>query len=265
MKCPHCNTLVVKIPVTWKCPHCGELLPEPGRWFRFVEGMTIYLQDRGAIFWGITFAVIQIMIGAVEMFYGHAYMFSFFGNNMLMSLASVILAGMLIDMYVKIILPLHLPYGSDFILKERKVIRNVRKWTHWAVIAGIVSCLIWIGPSLFFVWTDTSVQVHAIPVYLAYLVVVSWFLGLAWSVTGLFLNPKWLEDVRFRHFLDYRLGIISLKKYRKIGTVFIAVLVLTMILYFILLQIPGIWDSIQNTAFIGSVILFLKLYFSWLF
>ncbi len=253
MKCPHCDTMVVKIPANWKCPHCSERLPEPSKWFRFVEGMTEYLQDKGAIFWSIAFGFLLIAIGVGEMLWGFGFLLEFIGLHIITAIGGIFFGGMLINMYVKVVLPLRLPFGgSSFLMRERVVIRNMRKGTHVALLAGILACIFIAGPRIFLVF------------FPAYLIIIGWFLALAWSLSGLFINPRWLEDVRFRHFLDHRLGILSLKKYRKLGTIFIAVLIITVILYFVLLQVPDIWGKIENSAIIGSTILLLKTYFSWL-
>lgn len=264
MKCVHCHTHVIKIPVSWKCPYCGEPLPEPGFWFKFMEGFTEYLQDKGAVFWGVLFAFIIIFVGIFDMLLGEGHLFNYIAHNPLLSIAMIVFGGMLITMYVKVVLPLRIPYGTEFLLKERLAIRNIRKFTHIAVIAGVLISLLLIEHRMFISWTDIKLRSHHIPSFLAYLVVIGWFLGLAWSVAGLFINPKWLDDFRFRYYVDERLGVTSLKKYRKLGTVYIGVLVLTLILYYVMLQIPNKREGIQNMAIIGSIILLVKTYFSWL-
>lgn len=253
MKCPKCDTLVLKIPVNWKCPHCSETLPDPGKWFLFREGMTEYLQDKGVIFWSISFLIFLFLIGLGDMLFGYNRLLTYIGRNMLLAIGAVFFGGMIISMYVKVVLPLRLPFGGgSFVMRERVVIRNMRRGTNIAGLVGLVACLFWAGPQMF------------LDYFPSYLVIIGWFLALAWSVSGLFINPKWLEDVRFRYFLDERLGVTSLKIYRKRSTLFIAVLVITAIGYYILLQIPGLWNRVENAAFIGSMILLFKTYFSWL-
>jgi len=244
---------VIKIPANWKCPHCSEMLPEPGKWFRFKEGLTEYLQDKGVIFWTISFTVFLFIVGVGDMLFGYSRLLTYIAQNLLFSIGALFFGGMIISMYMKIVIPLRLPYGGgSFILRERVVIRNIRKGTNIAAVLGLSACLFWAGPWMF------------INYFPSYLIILSWFFALAWSISGLFINPKWLEDVRFRFFLDERLGVTSLKRYRKLSTIFIAVLVITVIGYYVLLQIPGLWNKIENGTILGSMIVQFKNYFSWL-
>ena len=252
MRCLHCKTNVTKIPISWKCPSCGEKLPEPSKWFYLSEHLIEYLPEKGVIFWTVWFAIIMILAGVAELVLGRGYLLSYLGGSLLMSLGFLFFGGMLIDMVMKINLPIRMPYGSDYILRERAVIRNVRKATNLALIIGIIYSLYWLKPRILFLY------------FPAYLVTISWFLALAWSIVGLFLDPRMTEDVRFRFYMD-RLGVTSLRQYRKLGTMFVAVLVLVAIGYHILVSLPGLWKEISNTTSLGVVIRFLKEYFAWLF
>ena len=252
MKCPHCDTYVHKIPVTWKCPHCGEKLPEPSKLFLFSEHVVEYLQDKGVIFWSIWFGLILILISVLEMVSGHGFLFSYFSGSFLLSLGFIFFGGMLVDMVVKINLPLRLLYGADYILKERAVIRNTRKATNLALVVGFAFCLYYLKPRLFFIY------------FPSYLVIMGWFLVLSWSIVGIFLDQRMVEDVRFRFYMD-RLGITSLKRYRKFGSIIIGILFITAIGFWILMRIPGLWKEINNLTMIGSVLHFIQEYFSWLF
>jgi hypothetical protein len=252
MKCPACNTNVIKIPVNWKCPQCGEKLPEPGKWFQFWEGTIEFISEKGVLFWSIWFAVFLLFLGIFELVFGDGYLLNYLTGSMLMSLIGIFFTGMLIDMVVKINLPLRVAFGTEFILRERKAIRNFRKATNIALVIGLLVSLIWLKPVSFFL--------H----FPAYSVVIAWFLALAWSIIGLFLDVKLMEDVRFRYFME-RLGIIGLKRYRRIGTIMVGSLVVTAILFNILIRIHGIWLKIADLGFVGSVIRFTKSYLSWLF
>jgi len=252
MKCPHCDTFVHKIPVTWKCPHCREKLPEPSKLFLFSEHVTEYLQDKGVIFWSIWFGLILILISISEMVFGYGFLFNYLSGNLLLSLCFIFFGGMLVDMVVKINLPLRLLYGADYILKERAVIRNTRKATNLALVVGFAFCLYYLKPRLFFIYFPT------------YLIIMGWFLVLSWSIVGIFLDQRMVEDVRFRFYMD-RLGITSLKRYRKFGAFIIGTLFITAIGFWILMRIPGLWEEINNLAVVGSVLYFTREYLSWLF
>ena len=252
MRCSHCRTNVTKIPISWKCPSCGEKLPEPGKMFYFYEHLVEYLPEKGVIFWTVWFAVLMVAAGVAELILGRGYLLSYLGGSMLISIAFLFFGGMLIEMVLKINLPMRIPYGTDYILRERAVIRNIRKATNLALIIGLSYTIYWLKPRTFFIY------------FPAYLVTLSWFLALAWSIIGLFLDARMVEDVRFRFYMD-RLGITSLKQYRKLGTLFIGVLVLVAICYHYLITIPGIWKAINDTTVAGAIIHFLKEYFAWLF
>ncbi|MFH0765175.1 MAG: zinc ribbon domain-containing protein [Calditrichota bacterium] len=251
MKCPHCQTFVAKIPLNWKCPHCGEKLPEPGYWFRFFEGLTEYLLEKGAIFWGTVLGTLLIIIGLVEIIFSDGYLLSYISGSVLFSIIMIFYGGMLIDMYMKVVLPLRVRYGSDFIIRERAVIRNFRKGTHIALITGLLVSLLWAGPQAFWEY------------FPSYLIIIGWFLAFAWAIGGLFLDPRLIDDVRFRNYLD-RLGITSLKRLRKIGTMVIGALVLVCITYFVLTSIPRLPQKISNMSIIGDIITFVNTYLSWL-
>lgn len=253
MKCPSCNTNVSKIPINWKCPHCGEKLPDPGKLFFFIEDLTEYLQDKGILFWTLWLGIILIVTALFELIFGRGFMFAYISSSMLLSIASLFFGGMLIDMYMKIVLPLRLPTGGgDFIIRERTSIRNIRKATHLAAIVGVFFCIFWAGPRTFFQY------------FPAYFIVISWFLAFAWSIAGMFLDPKLLEDVRFRSYME-KLGVLSLKRLRKLGTLFIGVLIVVAITYNILLSIPGLWKHLANLGLVGVVIHFFSEYMGWLF
>ncbi len=252
MRCPHCKTFVTKIPISWKCPRCGDKLPEPGKWFYFREHIIEYLPEKGVIFWSIWFALVLISIGIAEMLITHGFLLSYLVSSMLMSLVFIFFGGMLVDMVMKINLPLRMPYGTDFILKERVVIRNIRKATNIALIIGLGYAVYWLKPRTFFLY------------FPAYLVIISWFIAFSWAIIGLFLDARMAEDVRFRFYMD-RLGITSLKQYRKLGTMSIGFLILAAIGYHVLVSMPGLWKAISDLAVVGFVIGFLKEYLSWLF
>ncbi|MFN3821226.1 MAG: hypothetical protein ACK4OO_02735 [bacterium] len=252
IKCPSCHTYVTKIPINWKCPYCGERLPEPSKWFLFYESVVEALQDKGAIFWSVWFGIVLIFIGLVELLGGTSYLLSYLGNNILIAVVGIFFAGALIDMIAKINLPIRLPSGTDFILRERAAIRNIRKATNLAIMLGIAVSILWLGPKTFLEY------------FPAYLVVIAWFLSFAWSISGLFFDPRWMDDVRFRFFLE-RLGIFSIKRFRKICTYNIGALVAIAILFFVLMSIPGLWQKFRNLPIVGNVIHFIELYLSWLF
>lgn len=251
MKCPHCNTYVTKIPVNWKCPHCGERLPEPGYWSNFFEGLSEYLLEKGAIFWGIVFAALLIMLGSVEMIFGRGFLLSYIGHNFLFAFVMIFFAGMLIDMYMKIVLPLRVPYGSDFIVRERAVIRNIRKASHVAGILSIVICLVWLGPRNFMEY------------FPSYLVILGWFLAMSWAIAGLYLDVKMVDDIRFRYYME-RLGITGLKRFRRICTVVIGALFMIAVVYFIMMNIPELPQKISNWSVLAVFVHFAKNYLSWI-
>lgn len=251
MKCPHCNTNVSKIPMNWKCLHCGENLPEPGFWYKFSEGLTDYLVEKGAIFWGVIFGFVLFAVGVVEIIFGRGILLGYIGKNFLFAIAMLFYGGMIIDMYMKIVLPLHIPYGSDFILRERRSIRNIRKGSHIAMIVGVLFSILWLGPKTFLEY------------FPAYLVVIGWFLALSWAIAALFLDPRMNEDIRFRFFMD-RLGITGLKRFRKIGTNIIGALFISGILFFVMINIPLLPQKISNWAILGAIIFFFKNYLGWL-
>lgn len=252
MKCSACHIYVHKIPVSWKCPHCGEKLPELSKWFIMYEDLVAHLLEKGALFWGIWFGIFIIALGLAELPFGTAHLLSYIGKNLFMALIGIFFGGMLMDMVMKVNLPLRLPYGSDFVLRERAAIRNIRKITNLALLVGVIFSFFWMGPQVFITY------------FPAYVLVVGWFLALVWSVIGLFIDPRLLEDVRFRSFLD-RLGITSLRRYRKLGTVFIGLLIVIAIGFNVLLGTRGLWNKVENLYVVGTLIRFSKAYLGWLF
>jgi len=251
MKCPHCHTFVSKIPISWKCPRCGEKLPEPGKLYYLKEHIIEYLNEKGVVFWSIWFAIALVVIGVLEMVMGQGFLLRYMSGTMLVAIVFIFFGGMLIDMYMKINLPLRSMSGSDFIVRERVVIRNIRKATNLAALIGLVFCVYWLKPRLFFVY------------FPSYIVVMSCFLAFSWAVVGLFLDARMAEDVRFRLFLD-RLGVMSLKRYRKLGTMTIGLLVVTVVGFNVLISIPGLWSKISDMAIIGAIIFFVSEYLAWL-
>lgn len=252
MKCPHCKTNINKIPISWKCPHCDEKLPEPGFWYRFSEGLVEYLQEKGFIFWGTILAAVIALVAVGEGLLGQAYLVKYVLNNFLFSILMSLYGGMVIELYMRVVLPLHMPFGGgDFLLRERAVIRNMRKSAHIAVIGGIVASLSWLGPEMFFL--------H----FPSYFIIVSIALALALSVAGLFLDMKMAEDVRFRYYMD-RLGVTDLKRLRRICTITIGGLFIAIIGFFILNQVPELWHTISSWGAVGVALMFFKAYLSWL-
>jgi len=252
MICPACNTHITKIPVNWKCPHCSERLPEPTKWELFKEAFIEWLQEKGTLFYSIWLFLLLVVIGAVELFFGHTYLLAYFGANPLIAILSVFFGGMLIDMVMKINLPIKLPQGADFLIKERKQIRNIRKATNGAILIGLLYALIYAGPMGFLLYFNS------------YVLIIGWWLAMAWSITGLFIDPRLMEDIRIRYFMDERLGIISLKRYRKLGTIMIGMLIVIAILFNVLMATSGIWLKLSNVPVVGNMINFGKAYFGWL-
>lgn len=252
MKCPHCQSFIAKIPVSWKCPYCSEKLPEPGKLYLFKEHLIEYLDDKGILFWSIWFAIGLIAIAIPEMAWGRAHLFSYIGNSLIMTIVFIFYGGMLIDMCVRINLPIRMPYGTDFILKERVVIRNVRKITNLFTIVGIGFSFYWLGPVVLFNY------------FPSYLVVMSGFIAFGWAIAGLFIDRRMVEDVRFRFYMD-RLGISSLKRLRRYSSLTIGILVLSAAGFYILMGISGIWLKFSNLPMVGVIIYFTKEYFAWLF
>jgi len=242
---------VNKIPMNWKCPHCSERLPELGFFEKYFDGLSEYLVDKTSIFWGIILGLFIGTISVFELFLGHGFLVRYVSDNFIFSMMMLILGAMVLDMYMKVVLPLQLPFGSDFIVKERKVIRNIRKGSHLALILGIIVCLSWLGTRTFFEY------------FPSYLVVISCFLALSWAISSLFLDIRMVDDVRFRHYMD-RLGITNLKFLRKVSTAIISLLFGSFIVFFILNQIPNLWRSVSAWSAVGTVIYFVKNYLDWL-
>ena len=251
MKCPSCKMHVNKIPLNWKCPHCSERLPDPSFWEKYFEGLAEHLVEMTAIFWGILLGAFVVIAGIVEMFLGHGFLIRYIGDNFIFSAIMIIFGAMVIDMYMKIVLPLQLPFGSDFIVKERKVIRNIRKGSHVAMILGIIVCFSWLGSRTFFTY------------FPSYFVVISGFMAVSWAIAGLFLDLRMVDDVRFRHYMD-RLGITNLKRLRKVCTSVISLIFASTIGYFVLNQIPTLWKSISAWSAVGKIIHFVNAYLDWL-
>jgi len=227
-------------------------MPEPGFWFRFSEGLVEYLQEKGFIFWGIILSALLTLFAVGEGLLGNALLVKYIFDNFLFSILMALFGGMLIETYMRLVLPLHMPFGGgEFILRERAVIRNMRKGAHVAVIAGILTCLIWLGPNTF---------VRYFP---SYFIVISVFLALSMSISGLFLDMKMAEDVRFRFYMD-RLGVTDLKKLRRMCTVSIGGLFVAILGFFILNQIPGLWHTVSSWKFVGGLMFFFQTYLSWL-
>jgi len=252
MKCPSCQTYLTKIPINWKCPRCGEKLPDPSRWYLFYLGLMEYLENKGAIFWSMAFALLLFVVGAVEALTGRYFLLSYLGNSIFVSIFGIFYGGMVIDMGVKVNLPLRLAQGSDFIIRERAVIRKIRQVTNLSALVGFIFCLFWLKPRTFLEY------------FPSYPIAISWFMALGWAVTGLFLDVRMVEDVRFRAYMD-RLGITSLKRYRRIGSACIGLLIASAISFNVLINVHGLWIKFSNTQFVGTVVSFAKLYFGWLF
>lgn len=214
--------------------------------------MLEWLKDKGTLFWSIWFLISLILIGVTELFFGHSYLLGYFGSNPLIAILSVFFGGMLIDMVMKINLTMRLPFGADFLIKERKQIRNIRKATNGAIILGLIYALVYAGPTTFLLYFNS------------YVLIIGWWLALSWSITGLFIDPRLMEDTRIRYFMDERLGVISLRRYRKIGTLMIGALVLIAIIFNVLMATTTIWLKISNIPVVGNMIRFSKAYFGWL-
>mgnify|MGYP005651510455 CR=1 FL=1 len=252
MKCPHCKTHVSKIPVNFKCPQCGETLPEPGFWFNFFEYLTAYLSEKGFIFWAIVFLLFLLIVGGFELGLGQGLLLKYLGRHFLIAAVMILLTGELISHYMKIILPLRLPTGgSDFILRERAVIRRIRRGSHIAASIGLVISLVWIGPRGFF---------EHFPYYIF---IIGWCLIMGWSIAGLYLDPRLIDDVRFRYFID-RLNITSLKKHRSRCVVMIIVLFSVAALYSVTVIVPGVLQNVHNWLIVGAVLDFIDNYLAWL-
>jgi len=252
MKCTSCNTFVTKIPINWKCPHCGEKLPEPTKWEIFKDALLEWLNNKGVVFWAIWFGLLLIVSGVAEIPFGHIYLLEYLGSAPLLAIISIFFGGMLIDMVMKINLPLKLPFGSDFLINERKPIRNIRKVTNGALLLGIICSLIFAGPLMFFQYFN------------AYLMIIGWWLAFAWSLIGIFIDPKLTEDVRFRFFIDERLGVASLKRFKTVGRNMIGLLVLIAIAFNLLLATHNIWAKMNNIVVVGAIVKISKAYLGWL-
>jgi len=242
---------VHKIPINWKCPHCSVKLPEPGFWQNYFEGLAEHLVEMTAIFWAIVLGSFVVIAGVLEMVFSRGFLMAYITDNFIFSTIMIIFGAMVVDMYMKVVLPLQLRHGSDFIIKERKVIRNIRTASHLALTAGLMVCLVWVGGSTFFKY------------FPAYIVVIACFLALNWAVSTLFLDLRMAEDLRFRHYMD-RLGITNLKRLRRIGTSVIALLFTAAIVFFVLMQVPNLWRTISAWSGVGSVIHFIQTYLDWL-
>lgn len=252
MKCPHCKTNVSKIPVNMKCPFCNETLPEPGFWFNFFEGLNEYLVEKGFVFWSIVVLILLLLLGGITKIFGSGLLLGYFGKHFLTAAVTILYAGVIITRYMRVSLRLRLPYGGgDYILKERKVIRNIRTGNHVALIIGFLVCLFWLGPREFLA--------H----FPYYVLIISWFLILSWAIAGLYLDPRMSEDVRFRYYME-RLNITRLKLHRKRCVWMIGILFIIAIMYSVILIIPEILTYIVNWWVIGSVIQFFKTYLGWI-
>ena len=205
------------------------------------------------IFWGIIFALLLLVVAVADVITWHGFLLAYVVDNMILAVGGIVFAGMLISMVMKVMLPLRMMGGGDFIMRERQMIRHFRKWTMVGLIASIVFVLAVLKPRMFILY------------FPSYLIVIAWFMAVTWSVLGILMNPQWLEDVRFRYFLEERLGVQSLKRFRKLCATFVAVLASTVVVFIVLSRVNGLWHNIENTAIVGNVILFIKLYFGWLF
>jgi len=243
---------VANPPVSWKCPHCGEKLPDLGFWETFFDGFNEYLHEKSFIFWGVILGILMIALGLFEMVFAEGHLFSYLSGNLLFSIVMIMYAGILIETYMNVVLPLHLPFGGPgFVIRERRTIRNMRKGAHLAAITAILVSLFWLGPGTFLEY------------FPAYIIVLSVFLGFSWAISGLFLDIKMAEDARFRNYME-RLGITDLKKLRRICTFAIGALFVSVISFFVLNQIEGLWYIVKNWTVVGGTLIFIQQYFGWL-
>ncbi len=252
MKCPHCKTNVSKIPVNMKCPYCSKTLPEPGFWFTFFEGLNEYLVEKGFAFWSVILLLLLLLVGGLEKIIGSGLLLRYLGKHFLVAAIMILYAGVIITRYMRVSLRLRLPFGGgDYILKERKIIRNIRKGNHIAAIVGFIFCLTFLGPR--------EILAH----FPYYILIISWFIILSWAITGLFLDPRMGEDFRFRYFMD-RLNVTRLKLHRKRCVWMIGVLFMIALAYLVMLIVPSIPEYIANWWVIGSFIQFLQTYLGWI-
>jgi len=250
MRCPVCKAYVPYDSKLKKCPACDAAIEKKPFLEDFFNMVAEFSAEKNFIFWGFAALVAGMLIGAVEFALGHGRLLDYYEGNLFHSIIIFLYWGIVLELVVKANAHIRLA-AKTVIIKERRVLRVFRIGTNLAFLAGIITALIWIGPSDVF---------SNLP---AFTLITTSVICLFWAGEGIFFREEHFQDTRVRNFF-LPLGVRHPHPYRVASAWFIALLVFALAIYSLLMMFPTIFWGVYNTWFVQSTIKFIKSFLAYL-
>jgi len=209
-----------------------------------------FAKDRGYIFWTLVYLLFIPFIGLFEQIFYQGLIFEWITHSKFIFLVTAFITGSVLDFIIKANVEVT-AVRNKFIFKPPIYLRRFRLWTNVSVVLGLALA----GYSYWLASSFTSV----LPIMTF---VTSFVICLAWSVLGLFLTEKDLEDKRIRYFFQ-EMRVERSRRLNRAAVIYFSGMTISSIIFYKLIKISGLWWWIENSRIYYDITKFLKDYFSW--
>jgi hypothetical protein len=251
MKCPKCKGQIPrKDRRRQTCPSCGEPLPTTRHiLLEWGSRAAEFTSDRGFIFWLIVLVFVLFLVAAMEHLFGNGDLARLLDNHKFISLLMIVYLSAHLKLWRNINMTLRPGYPTPYWV-DRIIIKNFKKGTNYAIIAGIIASFIIVGPFQIF---------EILP---AYVLIVSLFTALWWSIQSFRIDDKEFNDAKVQSYFEY-LGVRRLRHWRKVSGTYLITVVVGSAIFYGFTHIHGLWWMIKGNPTLNEIIDIFNGMFNW--
>lgn len=252
MRCPECKGSISAYNFFREkhCPACGAKLKKMPTKEQVKETLVSFAEDKGYIFWAITYLLSLWVISFFEAIFVKGVLFDYVSNHWFKTLILCVFAGSIIDYYAKANVEVT-SIRNKFIFKPPIYLRNFRNLTNFGLVAGFALSI--------YILVKWPGYVSILPVVTF---ITSLVLCFVWALMGIFITEDDMNDKRIRYFMT-EMRVDRIKKYNRVSAIYIGGLFLAVVTYYWLVNISGLWWYIYNSRFVYNFVKFFRDYFGW--
>jgi|GEM_PF-3028415 hypothetical protein len=250
MKCLNCKG---DVPPGYKgqtCPSCGEALPRKRPvWRDLGERISSFTEDRGYLFWLIVFSLLLFFVAVFENLLADGVLAHLLDGYKFISLLMFLYAAAHLQILRNINTVFRPGYPGPYWI-DRLIIKNFKRGTNYALIAGFIISLIIVGPLNF---------LELLP---AYIFLPTLFSTLFWSIQAFRVDDREFTDAKVQSYFEF-LGIRRLREWRQVSGVYLIGIVVSGGVFYGLSHIPGLWWKIKADPTLNEIIALASGLFNW--
>jgi len=232
------------------CPSCGEALPRRRPVItEWTERAFAFSDDRGFLFWLLIFSLLIAFLAALEHLLGGGELARLLDQHKFISILMLLYTAGLLKIVRNVNSVFRPGYPGPY-WTDRLIIKKFRRGTNRLLILGLIVSLFIVGPFNIF---------ELMP---AYILIVSLFLALFWSVESFRVDDKEFLDAKVLSYFNY-LGVRKLRIWRQVSGVYLIGLIVSAAIFYGLYHVPGLWWMIKENPTLNEIIDIFNGLFSW--